>query len=353
MLSFAPVCFAGNPSTINVSVHIDMTLSMMKVSGDNQSGCVGKALSDPFVVRVVDLNGDGIAGIPIRFSTGSSGGTLSEVLAATDSNGEAMTFLTFGETPGSCTVDAEAHELEISSGSPQTFTANAVGDEWGPLGPEVNYAMPGGFTDGVNSLLSKLGGGVKIDSSTFSYAMKTRDCCPEDGGDLIVDGEIQGDGTISFGISGDGGVPGWSLPEIEKKFDFGMLEIELIFDLGVFYDFGVSLSGTGGKRNNLCDEADCFYGKLGVRAALGIGAKFEAILCTESFWTTKECTGIVIRPIHASAGLSGSMGWNQNGCTDGFSSSASIGDVTIKAEFNVWNGISVEWGHTFPGWTLF
>ena len=171
---------------------------------------------------------------------------------------------------------------------------------------------------------------------------------------IIQDGTIQGDGTISFKIGGkDIPIPQWSLPTVNREFDFGIVLVEVDFEVGVFWDFSVTVSGTGGKRYNLCDNEDCYYGKLGLGAALGIGPKFEAILCTESWWTIRECTGILIRPIYVSAGLNGTMGWNQNSCSEGFSATASVGDITVKAEFNVWEGVGVVWSHTFRGFVLF
>jgi hypothetical protein len=351
-LALASVCLAGNPSIINTTAHLNMTLSMSKVSGDNQTGCIWKRLNDPFVVKVTDLNGNGVVSIPVKFDTENSGGTLSQTSVMTDTNGEARTFLTFGDESGNYTVSARTDGVEVRSGSPQNFTANAIGDEWSPLGPEVTYEIPPPFKNSVETLISGLGADLDYEAS-FSFAMKTRDCCMDDGGiSIIEDGAIQGDGTIKFKLKGDSSVPGLAPPPFNREFDFGVVIVEVDFEVGVFWDFEADLSGTGGKRYNACDDVDCYYGYVGLGGALGVGPKFEAIMCTESWWTSRECTGLSIRPLHVSAALRGSMGLNQTSCAEGFSATASILDITVKAEFNVWEGVGVTWSHTFPGFPV-
>ena len=97
---------------------IPQTLSL--VSGDGQRGSVGASLSRPFVVVLLDQNGDVLPGMPVEFAVKEGRGTLSVRSATTDASGRASTVLTVGPSPGSNTVEATVHGLE-----PVTFAATA------------------------------------------------------------------------------------------------------------------------------------------------------------------------------------------------------------------------------------
>ena len=90
------------------------------LSGDEQQGPAGTALSEPFVVEVRDQSGAAHAGAGVIFSVTAGGGTLSASTAATDANGRAATTLTLGREPGTNTVRARVSGLQ-----PVTFTATA------------------------------------------------------------------------------------------------------------------------------------------------------------------------------------------------------------------------------------
>jgi hypothetical protein len=314
-------------------------------------------------VKVTDKSGNPVEGASINFSISSqpSGAGVARVThasASTDASGEAKTELILGTKSGSYTTQATSTDSEVGSGSPQNFTANAEGRDWGPLGPEVVYAMPDMFTDGINTLVDKIPGGasIQIIESKFAYRMKERDCCRDENGTttIIPDGELQGDGTLSFKLAGrDLPIPNWHLPRVERKMSNALVEVEFVFEAGAFWDFEVALSGTGGRRESVCEEeGDCYYGNIDLAASVGVGVKIESIICTDTAWTDADCTGIDIVPAHVGTGLKGSMGWNQNSCAEGFSASASIYDVTVKAEFSIPGVISVPWAYTFSGFKL-
>ncbi|ETR67818.1 MAG: hypothetical protein OMM_11176, partial [Candidatus Magnetoglobus multicellularis str. Araruama] len=314
------VNYAGEPGTISEEAHLKMHLSMEKVSGDNQETCNRKPLSEPFVVRVVDKNGNGVSGVPITFkNTNTSGliitnGSLSATEVTTNFSGKAQTTLTFGDKAGQYIVQAIADTSDVESGSPQSFSAEAKGEDWPNSGPAVEYTMPAKFKDTINKITTRIG--VNIQESKFSLSSKQRDCCMVNNGVItsIEDGEIQGDGTLSFKIGGKDLQTPWALPTIEKLFDFGVAEIEVLFEVGLYWDFAVNLAGTGGRRVNLCDDQECFYGALGLNFGAGIGPKFEAVVCTDTIWTRKDCTGILIRPLYISAAIKGTVGWDQSYC---------------------------------------
>ena len=72
-----------------IDVDDRMPATLRKVSGDNQYGRPNSWLEDPFVVEVLDTNGEPVVGIEVAFRTG----TLSATNPRTDSNGRAQSFL--------------------------------------------------------------------------------------------------------------------------------------------------------------------------------------------------------------------------------------------------------------------
>ena len=95
--------------------------ALLKISGDNQTGTSGAALSDPFVIEVQDANGASLAGVSVTFTVTSGGGTLNATSATTNANGRAESTLTLGPNLGKNTVEVSAAGIESSV----TFYANS------------------------------------------------------------------------------------------------------------------------------------------------------------------------------------------------------------------------------------
>ena len=95
--------------------------TLLKVSGDGQSDWTGFTLPEPFLVHVLDQNGDPFAGVPVTFSLTAGGGSLDVIAATTNEDGFAEATLTLG--PGTNTVEVAAAEIS----TPVTF--NATGCE--------------------------------------------------------------------------------------------------------------------------------------------------------------------------------------------------------------------------------
>ena len=95
--------------------------SLTKVSGDGQQGPVGDPLAKPFVVSVLDQDGEAFAGTVVTFSVTAGGGTLASTSATTDAKGRARSTLTLGNDAGTNTVAATVAGLD-----PVTFTATAT-----------------------------------------------------------------------------------------------------------------------------------------------------------------------------------------------------------------------------------
>ena len=95
--------------------------SLAKVSGDEQEGPAGGPLAEPFVVSVLDQNGDPLTGTTVTFGVTAGGGTLSATADTTDENGRAAATLTLGSNPGGNTV-----EIRVAGLNRTTFTALGV-----------------------------------------------------------------------------------------------------------------------------------------------------------------------------------------------------------------------------------
>ena len=98
--------------------------TLTKVSGDAQTGKIGTALANPFVVEVKDGASPAkpLAGVPVAF-VAAGGGTLSATRGATDAAGQARVTLTPGSTTGTNMVFAIVlHPGRVLS---VTFTAEA------------------------------------------------------------------------------------------------------------------------------------------------------------------------------------------------------------------------------------
>ncbi len=75
--------------------------SLVKVSGDNQSGLVDEPLDEPLKVRVLDANDEGMANIDLKFNILSGGGTFAQtdldtLVLKSDENGYAQVDLILG-----------------------------------------------------------------------------------------------------------------------------------------------------------------------------------------------------------------------------------------------------------------
>ena len=113
--------------------------SLVKISGDDQTGTAGSRLSDPFIVEVRDQNDVAFAGVPVAFSVMAGGGALSTTTDTTDANGRASTRLTLGAV-GANTVKAIIDVSDIDKSVAFTVTA-AQG-----TGPVTVVTEPGQVT---------------------------------------------------------------------------------------------------------------------------------------------------------------------------------------------------------------
>src|SRR5689334_18011707 len=76
------------------------------VDGNGQTGDPGTVLGNPIVVRVVDEEGNGVAGRIVSWVISDGGGVTSPQRSATDTNGQAQAQWTLGPAPGANALSA-------------------------------------------------------------------------------------------------------------------------------------------------------------------------------------------------------------------------------------------------------
>ena len=91
--------------------------ALEKVTGDGQIAIVGSQLQ-PMVVKVSDLEANGVPDEPVTFSIKSGAGLLSIAETTTNEDGLAATVVTAGDEPGKVEVVAKVNRFE-----PRVFTA--------------------------------------------------------------------------------------------------------------------------------------------------------------------------------------------------------------------------------------
>ncbi|WP_420128358.1 Ig-like domain-containing protein [Longimicrobium sp.] len=104
--------------TANAQLPADATL--VRVSGDAQTGTVGHVLDQPLVVRVQRADGSPIAGIPVTFTLPPLYGSISPATGVTDADGRVSARWTLPQHPFAMQVTAS-----IPTGASVTFTGSS------------------------------------------------------------------------------------------------------------------------------------------------------------------------------------------------------------------------------------
>lgn len=110
----AQVTGDGAPAALQVSfsatAQTGVGANLVLASGDNQSAAVGSALPDSLVVKVTDVAGNPVAGVPVHWSV-DGGGSISPETVASDANGLAAAQRVLGNTSGTQSAQASSDNL--------------------------------------------------------------------------------------------------------------------------------------------------------------------------------------------------------------------------------------------------
>ncbi|HEY6922878.1 MAG TPA: Ig-like domain-containing protein [Steroidobacteraceae bacterium] len=125
VVAFAPVMLIARCGS-NGTAPATPTPSMIAlVSGDGQSGTVGKPLPQALVVRVTDKSDAGVAGVAVSWTISAGAGHLSATATQTDAQGRASVTWTLGPAAGSSNNSVQASASGLT-GSPVTFRASGL-----------------------------------------------------------------------------------------------------------------------------------------------------------------------------------------------------------------------------------
>jgi Big-like domain-containing protein len=111
----------GSPVTFTGTAVPGSAASLVRVSGNNQSGGTGQELDEALVVRLVDSDGNGIQNRPVSWVVGAGAGSVSSATTTTDGAGETQVRWTLGANPGTNTVNAVVSGVGVVG-----FTATAT-----------------------------------------------------------------------------------------------------------------------------------------------------------------------------------------------------------------------------------
>ena len=144
-----------------------------------QSGVVGKTLTSPITVHLVDQSGTPMAGVVITWSVIAGGGTLDSATSTTNASGDALVNWTLGTTAGSDTLKAVTAN-GVTAFVAETATADAA----------ANIAKVSGDLQTVS-----------VGSTAAPLVVKTVDQYGNPVAGVTVNWSVAGDGTLSAAAS--------------------------------------------------------------------------------------------------------------------------------------------------------
>jgi hypothetical protein len=103
---------AGSFASITATATSAASTAMTKVSGDAQIVAGANIVSQPMVVRVVDVFGNVVAGATVTWAS-TSGGTLSSTTTTTGANGQAQITVMTAATARAYTITATTGSLAV------------------------------------------------------------------------------------------------------------------------------------------------------------------------------------------------------------------------------------------------
>jgi hypothetical protein len=108
----SPTLAATSPSAASIAL----------VSGNEQTDTAGATLGNPYVLRITDSTGAGLAGVTVVWTVTGGGGSITPT-ATSDGSGYARATRVLGTTAG---LQTTAGTVDGLAGSPVTFTATAT-----------------------------------------------------------------------------------------------------------------------------------------------------------------------------------------------------------------------------------
>ena len=289
---------------------------MTYVEGDEQATTVVTQLPEPLVVRVVTAEGDGVPGVPVRF-TALSGGTVRQPVILTDPDGFAGNFVTLGPQAGLQRFEATTAGLPTITfratalaGPPSRIRILNGANQEGVVGQVLPDAFVARVTDASGNFLAGVpltwqvvaGGGVleqvdtRTDPNGLALGIYRLGTVPgpnlvrlsTDGGTLFAEfptTAIEGPPSSIEAVAGDGqtGLPGATLAPFTVRLtdEFENVLANLVVTWTIRDGGGTLSSETSTTDNNgrasVTYQLPAVPGTAHVRAQVGaIGVIFTA-----------------------------------------------------------------------------
>ena len=137
----------------------------------------------------------------------------------------------------------------------------------------------------------------------------------------------------------------WGPPTITRKMDFGVVEISIDIEAGIKIDNNASLNASAGQREDMCKGEDCWFGAIDSRITVTPKATLEAILCEETFWTSRQCQGLTFTPLGVDISFRAQVTYNEASCQEGFKGSVNLGKIEAFSQFQL--GVPGSSGYKF------
>lgn len=187
------VCAFPACSEVGTGADAPVATTINLVSGGDQIGLVGTALSEQLVVKVTDQSGAPMQGVAVAFAVTEGGGSVSPPSAASDASGLARSTWTLGPSEGAQSAQVSSTGL---SGSPISFSATAVVLTVSSISPdtlvegaEATISGTGFNVTGGNYVVTIDGAAATVTTRTateLTVTVPSSDCLPQRAADVQV-----------------------------------------------------------------------------------------------------------------------------------------------------------------------
>lgn len=198
----------------------------------------------------------------------------------------------------------------------------------------ADLKIPRDIVNHMNNAIQRVPGlsGVTFKEARVGVRGRARDCCDaNDGLKELGTKEASATGVLTADIRG---IPLWGPPTFSREMDFGVAVVSVDFEVGVRFDVNFRINGEIGRTFSECDGEDCTFGSLNASLDPQLRVTLDAILCTDTFWTTPNCGGVETTPAAIRMNLRVGATFNRP-CGSGLSAFATLGRIVFRSEFKL------------------